>query len=179
MTVSIIICTRNRANSLKSTLESIGQTRVPEGWQVELIVVDNNSSDHTAAVVNGTHLTNVDLRYVNAPIAGLCHARNTGLREAGGEIILFTDDDIHVPGNWIPAMCQPILSQGADAVSGGVKFPPNVPALSQYPFSPLRSWFACTETLDPHKPSRMVGANMAFHRRILDRIPIIGRFHNP
>jgi len=171
MTVSIIICTRNRAESLKSTLESIGQARVPEGWHVELIVVDNNSSDHTAAIVNNTHLTNVDLRYANAPIPGQCHARNTGLREAKGEIIIFTDDDIHVPANWIPAMCQPILSQTADAVTGGVDFPPNVPALSRRPFSALRSWFACTEDLDPHRPARMVGANMAFHRRILDRIP--------
>lgn len=171
MTISIIICTRNRADSLQETLVSIGKTNVREGWRVELIVVDNNSSDHTAAVVNNMRLTNVHLRYVNAPIAGQCQARNAGLREAKGEIILFTDDDIRVPRNWIPAMCEPITNQEADAVTGGVDFPPNVPALSQRPFSSLRSWFACTEDLDPRRPARMVGANMAFHRRILDRIP--------
>jgi len=170
MTVSIIICTRNRADSLKNTLESIGQTSVPAGWKVEVIVVDNNSSDHTASIVRDARLGNVDLRYANAPIPGQCQARNTGLREAKGEIIMFTDDDIHVPSNWIPAMCHPILNEAADAVTGGVTFPPNVPALSLRPFSSLRSWFACTEDLDPQKPSRMVGANMTFHRRVLDRI---------
>lgn len=170
MTVSIIICTRNRADSLKDTLESIGQTGVPAGWKVELIVVDNNSSDHTQSVVRNARLDNVELRSVIAPIPGLSQARNTALREAKGDIIMFTDDDIHVPSNWIPAMTHPILNQGADAVAGGVIFPPHITALSLLPFSSLRSWFASTEDLDPHKPSRMVGANMAFHRRVLDRI---------
>ena len=80
MTVSVIICTRNRADSLKNTLESIGQTSVPAGWKVEVIVVDNNSSDHTASIVRNARLVNVDLRYANAPIPGQCQARNVGLR---------------------------------------------------------------------------------------------------
>ena len=39
--VSIIICTRDRADSLKLTLESISRTEVPAGWEVELLIVDN------------------------------------------------------------------------------------------------------------------------------------------
>jgi len=173
MTVSIIICTRNRADSLKPTLESIGRANVPSGWNVELLVVDNGSSDHTQAVVASTaRLNNITLRYTHEPIAGLCHARNTGLRETSGQIILFTDDDIRVPLNWINGMCQPILDGNADAVAGGITFPPATAAvLARPPYSSRRSWFASTEDLDRKSPAMMIGANMAFHRHVLERVP--------
>jgi glycosyltransferase involved in cell wall biosynthesis len=172
VTVSIIICTRNRAESLRPTLESIGKAEVPAGWNVELLVVDNGSSDHTHAVVREARLSGIVLRYVHEPTKGLSYARNTGLRETTGGIILFTDDDVRVPLNWIYAMCHPIFIKGADAVAGGVEFPADIDhALTQSALSSCRSWFAATEELDPVRPATMVGANMAFHRRVLDRVP--------
>src|SRR6478752_3643594 len=123
MTVSIIICTRNRADSLKFTLESIGRMTVPIEWNAELLVVDNGSTDHTSTVVSEARLNNVTLRYLSEPTPGQCHARNAGLRAAAGKVILFTDDDIRVPSNWVAAMCGPILSGEADAVAGAVVFP--------------------------------------------------------
>jgi hypothetical protein len=69
-------------------------------------------------------------------------------------------------------MCKPILGKGADAVAGGVLFPPHIASvLTPPPFSSLRNWFASTEGLDPDQPARMVGANMAFHRRALQLVP--------
>jgi glycosyltransferase involved in cell wall biosynthesis len=172
MTVSIIICTRNRADSLKLTLESIGKAIVPPGWNVELLIVDNGSTDHTGEVVSAARLSNVCLRYVNEPTTGLGYARNTGLRETSGQIILFTDDDVRVPLDWIEGMCGPVLDGKADAVSGGVAFPSDLAfALARPPFSSRKGWFASTEELDRKSPTSMVGANMAFHRRVLDRIP--------
>jgi glycosyltransferase involved in cell wall biosynthesis len=170
--ISIIICTRNRAESLRQTLESVGKVSVPEGWNAELLVVDNGSTDHTNAVVNAARSSNVKVRHVNEPLPGLSNARNAGLREARGEIILFTDDDVRIPANWIEGMSRPMLNGSADAVCGGVVFPGEIEALlSQPPFLYRRSWFASTEALDPNKPGQMVGANMAFHRRVLERIP--------
>jgi glucosyl-dolichyl phosphate glucuronosyltransferase len=172
MIVSIIICTRNRADSLKLTLESIGRVIVPPEWKAELLIVDNGSTDHTHAVVSAARLSNVILRHVNEPKTGLCHARNTGLKETSGQIVLFTDDDIRVPSDWIEGMCRPILDRAADALAGGVVFPPNIDALlARPPFSSRKSWFASTEELDRNSPTRMVGANMAFHRHVLDRVP--------
>jgi glycosyltransferase involved in cell wall biosynthesis len=172
VSVSIIICTRNRAESLKLTLASIGKAIVPPGWKAELLIVDNGSTDHTPAVVSAAHCRNVVMRYVNEPEIGLCHARNTGLKEASGTIFLFTDDDVRVPSNWIEGMCRPILDGKADAIAGGVVFPPAIAvALSQPLFSSRRSWFASTDELNPEAPTRMVGANMAFHRHVLDRVP--------
>jgi glycosyltransferase involved in cell wall biosynthesis len=172
MTVSIIICTRNRAESLKATLFSIGNSLVPKGWHVDLLVVDNGSTDSTKDVVGRIQLPNISVRLISEPSAGQCHARNAGLLHTTGEAILFTDDDIRVPLNWIGGMCSPILCNGADAVAGGVVFSDEIAlALSRPPLSSLRGWFASTESLDPNTPDRMVGANMAFHRRVLEKVP--------
>jgi len=172
MTVSIIICTRNRADSLKPTLESIGNSIVPPEWNAELLIVDNGSTDHTRDVVDAAQLNNLSLRYVKEPKTGQAYARDTGLKETSGQIILFTDDDVRIPLDWIEGMCRPILDGEADAVAGGVAFPPDLAsALAQPPFFSRRGWFASTEELDPNLPTRMVGANMSFHRRVLDRVP--------
>ena len=162
--ISVIVCTRNRAANLRPTLESVSKTIIPSGWEVELLVVDNGSSDGTSVVVNEARFSNVVLRYISEPVPGLCNARNTGIREAVGKIILFTDDDVRVPTNWIEGMCRPILEGEADAVQGGVKIAPHLdrPWLT----GALRVWVASVE--DPVvPPAGLVGANMAFERRVL------------
>jgi glycosyltransferase involved in cell wall biosynthesis len=172
MTVSIIICTRNRVESLKLTLESIGKTTVPPEWKIELLVIDNGSTDSTEAMVTSTVLPNLPIRYVREQRPGKGYAYNAGLGAARGQIFLFTDDDVRVPINWISGMCRPILDGAADAVGGGVCFPPEIAAtLARPPFASHQSWYASTEELDWKSPTRMVGANMAFHRRVLDRVP--------
>ncbi len=171
MDCSIIICTRNRADFLRETLESISKTVVPQGWNVELLVIDNGSTDHTKAVVNESRLGNVKLRYVHEPKPGQCQARNAGLRASLGEAILFTDDDVRVPRNWIEEMCRPLFNGAADAVAGGVTFPAAYrDPLSRQVVSSRRGWFASTHELDSHQPARMVGANMAFRRHVLKKV---------
>lgn len=174
MTVSIIICTRDRAPDLGLTLRSLAAITPPDGCEVELLVVDNGSSDHTPNVVATAALPRFTIRYLHEPRAGQCHARNLGLREAAGAIILFTDDDVRFPPHWIERMTAPILDGSADAVAGGVIFPGTVnDALSFLtPNSVLRrSWFAATEELDRSHPARLVGANMAFGRHVLAQVP--------
>lgn len=172
MDASIIICTRNRAESLQATLPSIGVAAIPKGLEVELLVIDNGSTDGTENIVRKAHLPNVTIRYLRESTVGLSNARNTGLNSALGEIIVFTDDDVRVPLNWIEGMTLPILANKADAVAGGVIFPAEIAAaLSRAPFSTRREWYASTEKLHPSFPHRMVGANMAFHCRVLKKVP--------
>lgn len=169
MTVSIIICTKDRAPSLGLTLQSIGRASVPVGWCVELIVVDNGSSDQTATVVSEAGLRNVTIRYLKETRVGLCYARNSGLVAALGEVLLFTDDDVRVPVGWIEGICHPLLQGSADAMAGGVTFPDNIAtALASGPLHDKRGWLASTDEINPSHPDRMVGANMALHRRIIE-----------
>jgi glucosyl-dolichyl phosphate glucuronosyltransferase len=170
MNVSIIICTRDRADSLRETLASIGRCEVPADLPAELLVVDNGSTDHTRQVVEQAVLRNMPVQYILEPRRGLSHARNRGMAEAEGGIFLWTDDDVRVPRGWIEGMCRPIISGESDAVAGGVRLAGHLDR--PWLVGELRGWVACTEGLiDPVAPSRMVGANMAFGRRVLDHVP--------
>ena len=60
--ISIIICTRNRVDSLRQTLAHLSRCQVPEDCTVELLVVDNGSSDGTRRLVEGTVLVNLPTR---------------------------------------------------------------------------------------------------------------------
>jgi glycosyltransferase involved in cell wall biosynthesis len=172
--VSIIICTRDRAESLRETLASIGRCAVPPDMTSEVVVVDNGSTDNTEAVVRSAGLTNMPVRYLLESKPGQVQARNAGLRGTASDVILFTDDDVRVPVDWLEGMCRPILEGRADALAGMVHFPPHYDALlTQEPFASRRAWFASTEDIDPVRPARMVGANMAFSRRVAE---VVGEF---
>ena len=100
--ISVVICTYNRSESLKRTLTSVGEMTGMEPGVWELLIVDNNSNDDTRVVVEkfiGT--LKVDCRYVFEAKPGLSNARNRGIREARGESIAFTDDDVLVDPDWL------------------------------------------------------------------------------
>lgn len=168
MDVSILICTRNRAASLGETLRSISQVEVPAGWRVDLLVVDNGSSDQTRSVVNQAFLSGRRARFAVEKTPGVAWARNKAVREADGEILLWTDDDVRVPRDWLRRMVSPITEGRMDAVAGGVRL---AFGRERFWLSPcLRSWLASSESLSTGRPGRMIGANMAFHRRVLDAV---------
>lgn len=168
--VSILICTRDRADSLRETLRSITRCVVPPDLPAEVIVIDNGSSDHTREVVQAAEASWMKPRYVLEKNNGKCHALNRGLQEAKGDIILFTDDDVRPPTDWIAQMSGPIHRGEVDAVAGGVKIAPHLerPWFNQGLF---RTRLASTDQMDPHTATRMVGANMAFSKRVLEKVP--------
>ena len=92
-TVSAIITTFNRERFLGAAIQSaLGQTY----GDVELLVLDNSSSDATAAVV--ARWADSRIRYLRHAPCGIAAARNLGLREARGEFVAFLDDD----DEWLP-----------------------------------------------------------------------------
>jgi len=167
--VTIIVCTSNRADNLRQTLAAIAQVCVPEQMPTELLVVDNASTDDTAEVVRSSRLPNISVRYIHEARRGKGYAYNRGMAEAQGDVFLFTDDDVRPPRNWIEGMCRPILAGEAEAVAGGVRLAPHL----QRDWLRLshRSVLASTERLDPLNPEELVGANMAFTRRVLEKVP--------
>lgn len=100
--ISVVLCTYDRASTLKGTLESLRRLSVPAQLAWELVLVDNNSSDDTARVVaRHRELAASDVRYVFEPEQGHSRARNRGIREARGSILAFTDDDVTVEPHWL------------------------------------------------------------------------------
>jgi hypothetical protein len=97
--LSIVVCTWNRGPLLRRTLESILSTN-NAGWTCcELLVVNNNSTDDTASILEEFKI-DPRVRVFFAPEPGLSHARNLGVAKAQAPWILFLDDDVEVDSDF-------------------------------------------------------------------------------
>ena len=106
-TATVAICTKDRSSLLDRTLESLTQhVRVPAvsaAADVDILVVDNRSSDERTRLVVEKYPA---VRYVYEGLAGLDFARNTALREASGDLLIYLDDDAVVDHNWLPGLLE-------------------------------------------------------------------------
>ena len=118
MDASIVVCTYNRAESLRDTLRALQALQADPGRRWEVIVVDNNSKDHTKAVVEEVQRGWPLLRYAFEGAQGLSHARNHGIGCARGAVILFTDDDVLPEPDWLETTLAGLARYGADACGG-------------------------------------------------------------
>ena len=118
MSVTVAICTFNRAESLRRSLKSLAAMRVPSGLSWELIIVNNNSTDHTDDVVE-EYRDRLPLRREFEPRPGLSNARNRAIDIAKGEYIVWTDDDVVVDAGWLTAYVEAFRRWPDAAVYGG------------------------------------------------------------
>jgi glycosyltransferase involved in cell wall biosynthesis len=98
---SIIIPSFNGASRIGNCLDSL--VKQMAGQNVEILVVDDGSTDNTASVVRGYS----SVRLIPQANAGPASARNRGALEAQGKILLFTDDDCVPMPDWLEAMLGP------------------------------------------------------------------------
>jgi glycosyltransferase involved in cell wall biosynthesis len=119
--ISIVLCTYNRAQSLKRTLASVAAMARPANVTWELVVVDNNSGDETRAVVEEfSRSSGIDTRYVFEGRQGLSFARNAGIAEARGDILAFTDDDVTVDPQWLGGLWRAFDQRDCLGVGGRI-----------------------------------------------------------
>ena len=119
MKYSVVIATYNRAADLRDTLASLAALQPDGPWEV--IVVDNNSPDHTRQVVEAAAPTfPVALRYLFEARQGRSPALNAGISAARGQIIATTDDDVRVPADWLTTAARGLDGLKADYVGGRV-----------------------------------------------------------
>jgi glycosyltransferase involved in cell wall biosynthesis len=102
MHLSVAICTWNRADLLAQTLERLTEIEVPTGLDWELVVVDNNCTDHTPRVLDD-YAGRLPLVPTSEPEPGLSRARNRAVAVASGEYVVWTDDDVLVDPGWLRA----------------------------------------------------------------------------
>jgi glycosyltransferase involved in cell wall biosynthesis len=165
---TLLICTRDRAEALDQTLAALTSVARPRELDVELIVVDNGSSDATPQVVARHHPFLRPIIYLHEPKGGKSVALNTGLARSTGEIIVLTDDDVRPSPQWLIELTQGLASRRSDAVSGHVTIAPH---LRRDWMKPIHAaWLAATDNLDFVSPETAVGANMAFRRGVLERV---------
>lgn len=115
-TVSIIIPTYRRARWLRETLATLVAQDYPAD-RFEIVVVDNNSPDETKAVVAEFAAAKKAPRHVLETRQGANFARNRGVNESTGEILVFGDDDILVRPNWLREMVAPFVADSAGRIA--------------------------------------------------------------
>ena len=119
--VSVVICTRDRVASLIPTLDAIhAAANAAAPLAIELVVVDNGSSDGTsAAAAQWAETAGRAIKIVAEPRPGLAIARNSGMRAAAGEIIVFTDDDCRVEIDYFTTLARLYPDRRAPRMIGG------------------------------------------------------------
>jgi glycosyltransferase involved in cell wall biosynthesis len=123
MKVTLILCTYNRCQLLVKALESIAVQSLPNDVEWEVLVVDNNSDDQTCEVVTDfSRRYPGRFRYLFEPRPGKSHALNSGIQDAQGDVLAFTDDDVIVEPTWLQQLTTH-LRDGAWAGSGGRTLP--------------------------------------------------------
>ena len=120
--ISVIIPTRNRAQSLAALLESLARADSPQGAALEIIVVDNGSTDATAAwlqeQIAAAHP--YPLRALSQPLAGKSNALNLALANCDGDLLVIFDDDVTVERSCLVKLAEAYRDGDFAAVQGRV-----------------------------------------------------------
>jgi glycosyltransferase involved in cell wall biosynthesis len=113
--VSVVIPVYNGEKTLRKCLESVSNQTYDN---YSIIVVDNNSSDNSKAIIEEFQKRNSNLSYIFEQEQGRGIARNAGINSVKGEIIAMTDSDCVVPKNWIEELVGSIVQGKESAVMG-------------------------------------------------------------
>lgn len=174
MFISVIICTYNRDKYIYNVLKSLADNTLPY-QEYEIVLINNNSTDRTAAECDRFHTNfpHIRFRYFTEHKQGLSHARNRGIQEAEGDMLVFIDDDAFTSPNYLSNL-KKHLSQHADLNAFGGKI---VPAFEtgETPrwYSAISSSFV--SALDKGRQVKKfngkgypIGANMGFYKKSLE-----------
>jgi glycosyltransferase involved in cell wall biosynthesis len=118
MLITVAICTFNRAESLRLTLDSLAEMRVSRDLSWELVIVNNNSTDHTDDVI-GEYVDRLPVRRDFEPRSGKSNAQNRAIDVAKGDYIVWIDDDVLVDVGWLTAYMGAFRYWPEAAVFGG------------------------------------------------------------
>ena len=122
--VSIVVCTLNGSSRISDCLNSLFCQNYPKN-SYEVIIVNDGSTDNTPKI-----LAQYPVKVVNhLKNLGMCSARNSGLQNASGSIVAYTDDDCIADKNWINNL---VKHYGANVIAvGGITLPYRVNALME------------------------------------------------
>ncbi len=173
--ISAIVCTYGHPQLLEEAVRSLQAQSFAGREGYEIIVVDNKPADGTATMIHDMASEGpVPLRYLQEAREGLSQARNTGIREAKGEIVAFLDDDAKADPNWLASLLEVYDSNPNVWAVGGKVLPIwDAPRPSWLADTMLRSlsivdWGDELRTL--RWPERLIGTNCSFARQAFSQV---------
>jgi len=176
MRLDVIIPTYNRQDLLPLTLNSLFAARIPEGLEVAVTVVDNNSTDGTRLVVESFQKRfGEKIQYCFEPQQGRSHALNKGIMSTSGDLVGMIDDDEEIDVNWFATAFEAFHDRQLDFIGG-----PYVPRWSTRPpewlpseYGGVVGWVDGGDRevpYDSNYPGILMGGNAVFRRSILSQI---------
>jgi glycosyltransferase involved in cell wall biosynthesis len=180
MFLSVAICTWNRSALLRQTLEHIRLLRIPPAISFELLVVNNNCTDDTSAII-ASFSDCLPVRELHEGQIGQSHARNRAVQEARGDYIVWTDDDVLISPDWLAAYAEAIECWPEAIYFGGPIYPlfaAEPPAWIGRNIDLLEGTYALRDFGPETRPLQNgelpFGANMAFRTDVLREHPFNG-----
>jgi glycosyltransferase involved in cell wall biosynthesis len=175
---SIIVCTYNRDKYLYGALQCIAENGYPTD-AYEIVLVNNMSTDNTESECQRfqNDYPTVEFRYFVETQQGLSFARNRGIKESRGEILLFLDDDSYIQPNYLINLQHQLETfPNADAFGGKIDpvFESGEPPkwLSKWNYS----WVSAIDMGDKVCPFEgkafPIGANMGISKTMLSKIGV-------
>jgi glycosyltransferase involved in cell wall biosynthesis len=178
LSVTVAVCTRNRADKLVECLEALSAIDYPADL-LDILIVDNAPSDDSTRNVVARYPS---MRYVREPRPGLDWARNRAVREARGEIVAYTDDDVSVDPGWVRALAAAFVEEPHAMCVTGLVLPDEIDTDAQLLFEKYggfgRGFRRSVYRVDGGNGAVRLyggtgrfgtGANMAFRRVFFDR----------
>jgi O-antigen biosynthesis protein len=158
--ISVVVCSYNGARTIRDCLEGLMRLEYPN---FEVIVVDDGSTDATAAIAS-----EYPFRLIGTKNCGLSNARNTGMEAATGEIVAYLDDDAWPDPHWLTFLAATFMTSEYAGV-GGPNIPPSgggsiADCVANAPGGPLHV------LLSDQEAEHIPGCNMAFRKVCLEAI---------
>lgn len=174
MKITVILCTYNRCQDLAKALNSFAVQTLPTTTDWEVLVMDNNSTDGTRELATGFCGRYPNrFRYLYEPRPGKSYALNTGIREARGDVLAFTDDDVTVEPTWLQNLTAS-LHNGEWAGAGGRTLPQEafapprwLSSKGQYALAPLALFDRGSQAGDLNEAP--FGNNMAYRKAMFEK----------
>lgn len=184
MKIDVVLATYNRAQLLGRAIESFALNTQHEA--ARLLVVDNNSSDGTRAVVEAARSTysGVAIEYLFEPQQGKAHALNLGISHSEADVLGFFDDDETLAPDWLAVLAQAFQDPSLEFVGGPVRPDWSAPAPGWMPGPSYNGVLSLVDNGpdrrrygDPAFKAMLIGANAAIRRSTLLRVgPYTTRF---
>ena len=174
--ITLIICTYNREKYIGPLLDSIAKNDYPT-TDYEIVLVDNNCTDNTRGVCEqfAAGHSEIKLRYVVETEQGLSAARNKGIKEAKGDIIIYVDDDALVDADYIRIYAEHFASHPETMAAGGPIEPlyetEEPKWMSPYTKALLTAWMNYGDKVREYPKGRYPGGgNAAYRKVVLDKV---------
>tara|TARA_Y100000385_G_scaffold124527_1_gene129440 strand:- start:9260 stop:10195 length:936 start_codon:yes stop_codon:yes gene_type:complete len=173
--ISAIISTYNRERFLPKLFESI-QTQSLDNSQFEIIIVDNNSPGNTKDLTSEFKKSSTfTVKYFLELQQGLSYARNRGIKEAKGDVIIFVDDDAILDENYFEKLDYYFITEKETMAIGSKIFlkyeSPKPPLWENKHLNSLHAYFNLGNKKKYFSKSKYpIGTNMSFRKEVFEKI---------